>query len=304
MAAGARARADNTPAAAERVLAALLRAGRVRKVVIPTLVGAGTVGGGEMLVQADVWEGMVMASSSFSSSLGVNGLAEDVKRAFVAWSRTRPGALKMEGSEVEAVGLGMKGVDALVRAGFLTAVNGNGDGCSGRGMFARPEERCSLISLERVSRAAAGTVAAVGGEGVLHAAGGTGARNLVGSGVGTGAGEGHGGGYSIAVPGSGMFIKLVSAALEHLEELLRKTQYREMPESDLRERWDGGVVGDSEIAMAKKARGEFVGVVPGKTKKWKEFQGLSFDWVLREAVGAGLVEVFETRSVGRAVRLV
>jgi hypothetical protein len=44
--------------------------------------------------------------------------------------------------------------------------------------------------------------------------------------------------------------------------------------------------------------------MPGRTKKWKEFQGLEFGWVLQEAVGAGLVEVFETQSVGRGVRLV
>jgi hypothetical protein len=111
------------------------------------------------------------------------------------------------------------------------------------------------------------------------------------------------GGFYVAVPGCGVFLKLVSAALEHLADLLRKTQYREMPESDLREKWDGGVVGDNEAALAKKIRGEFTGVMPGRTKKWKEFQGLAFNWVLQEAVGAGLVEVFETRSVGRGVRL-
>jgi hypothetical protein len=120
--------------------------------------------------------------------------------------------------------------------------------------------------------------------------------------AGAGAGAASSG-FRIAVPGSGVFIKLVSAALEHLAELLRKTQYRELSESDLREKWDGGVAGDSEVALAKKTRGEFTGVVPGRTKKWKQFQGLAFDWVLREAVGAGIVEIFETRSVGRGVRL-
>jgi hypothetical protein len=50
-----------------------------------------------------------------------------------------------------------------------------------------------------------------------------------------------------------VFLKLVSAALEHL--------------ADLREKWDGGIVGDSEVALAKKTRGEFTGVMPGRTKK-------------------------------------
>ena len=52
------------------------------------------------------------------------------------------------------------------------------------------------------------------------------------------------------------------------------------------------------------ARGEYFGVLPGRTKKWKEFYGLSFDWLLAEAVSTALVELFETGSVGRGVRLV
>lgn len=157
-----------------------------------------------------------------------------------------------------------------------------------------------MISLETVARAAAGSIAAVGGADAIHAAGGTGA------GGGGAAGRSDQGGVtslSLAVPGNGSFLKLVSASLEHLQFLLEKTPFREMPESDLHERWDGGIVGDKEAALAKKSRGEFAGVLPGRTKKWRDFNGLSFYWVLEEAVGAGLVEVFETRSVGRGVRL-
>lgn len=39
-------------------------------------------------------------------------------------------------------------------------------------------------------------------------------------------------------------------------------------------------------------------------KKWKDFQGVSFGWVLLDALGSGVVETFETSSVGRGVRLV
>ncbi|KAK4105757.1 hypothetical protein N658DRAFT_483178 [Parathielavia hyrcaniae] len=197
--------------------------------------------------------------------------------------------------EMGEEGLGGSEVDALVRAGFLTAGDGGGGSL---GLRARPEERYAMISLKAVSRAAAGSVAAAGGEGVLHAAGGTGGRRISGT-----VGAGAAGEFSVAVPGSGVFVKLVLAALEHLSELLNKTQYREIPESDLREKWDGGIIGESEVTQAKKSRGEFTGVMPGRTKKWKEFHGLAFNWVLQEAVGAGLVEILETRSVGRAVRL-
>ena len=82
-----------------------------------------------------------------------------------------------------------------------------------------------------------------------------------------------------------------------------KSKFREIPVSLLRERWDGGISGDDPAAKAKKYRGEFTGILPSRTRKWKQFHGLSFDWTLAECLGAGLVEVFETGSVGQAVRI-
>ncbi len=37
--------------------------------------------------------------------------------------------------------------------------------------------------------------------------------------------------------------------------------------------------------------GEFVGVMPVRTHKWKKFHGLAFYYDLGEAVGAGLIEI-------------
>lgn len=272
-----------SPTAAEREMAELVRAGTARRVVVPRRRG----GIGELVVMSGELEEMVK---------GCEGLGEDVKEGFVRWLRENPAAQVMSGGD----GLARKRewMDALVRAGFLTAAN-EGVGAGGTGVYARPAERHALLSLETVARAAAGSVDAVGGEGALHAAGGTGARGVDGSARGVAVG-----GLRVAVPGAGAFLKLLSAALEHLVALLEKIPYREMPEHDLREKWDGGIAGDKEAALAKKARGEFVGILPGRTKKWKDFHGLAFDWVLREAVGAGLVEIFETHSVGRGVRLV
>ena len=163
-------------------------------------------------------------------------------------------------------------------------------------MIRRPPRSTLLATLfpyTTLFRSAAGSVAAVGGDGVVHAVG-TGARG--------GKGAVAGAGFRVAVPGAGTYLKLVTAAMEHLTDLLGRTVYGEMSETDLREKWDGGVAGEREAALAKKARGEFVGVLPGRTKKWKEFCGMSFDWVLLEAVGAGTVEMFDTHSVGRGVR--
>lgn len=103
----------------------------------------------------------------------------------------------------------------------------------------------------------------------------------------------------------GMHIKLLVDARTHLLSLLKKSKFKEAPLDVLRERWDGGVSGgNAEREERKKARREFVGVLPGRTKKWRQFYGMRFEWVLEECVGAGLVEVFETGSVGRAVRMV
>ncbi|PVH94962.1 hypothetical protein DM02DRAFT_720998 [Periconia macrospinosa] len=90
--------------------------------------------------------------------------------------------------------------------------------------------------------------------------------------------------YNFSLPNTGSHIKLLIEARTHFLSLLKKTKFKEAPVDVLREQWDGGTL-------------------PGRTKKWRVFWGLRFDWVLGECVGAGLVEVFETGSVGRAVRL-
>lgn len=95
----------------------------------------------------------------------------------------------------------------------------------------------------------------------------------------------------------------MTAARSHLVSLAMKSRFREIPVYLLRERWDGGIAADDPAAKAKKYRGEFAGVLPSRTRKWKRFYGLSFDWALAECLGAGLVEVFETGSVGQAVRI-
>ena len=101
-----------------------------------------------------------------------------------------------------------------------------------------------------------------------------------------------------------MFVaQLLSTARSHLVSLVTKSNFREITVYLLRERWDGGISGEEPAAKAKKYRGEFRGVLPSRTRKWKQFYGLSFDYVLAECMGAGLVEVFETGSVGQAVRI-
>jgi hypothetical protein len=109
--------------------------------------------------------------------------------------------------------------------------------------------------------------------------------------------------YNFSLPNTGTHIKLLVDARMHLIDAVKKAKYKEMPLDALRERWEGGVVVQGEREERKKARREFSGVLPGRTRKWKQYYGMRFEWILEECLGAGLLELFETGSVGRAVRV-
>lgn len=199
-----------------------------------------------------------------------------------------------------------------MRTGFLTSTSTS---LSTANVFARPNAAASgtMTSLFNISRAASGSIAAVGGDGAVHGAGYTGKDSIIPrntSQIGSHSEKDlslfHNNGQELhlALPNTGLYLKLLTTARSHLMFLLHKTKYRELPVHLLRERWDGGIAGDDAAAKAKKFRGEFTGVLPGRTRKWKQFYGLAFDWVLAECLGAGLVEIFETGSVGRAVRAI
>lgn len=183
-----------------------------------------------------------------------------------------------------------------MQAGFLTApsqVSANMDA------FTRPGAGSlgTLTSLARVgAQEASGSIAAVGGDGAVHKAGGAGGGGLYLRQTG-----GHAE-FELSLPSMGPYLRLLSAARAHLMSLLSKSKFKEAPLHLLRERWDGGIAGDDSASKAKRARGEFAGVLPGKTRKWKQFHGLRFEWVLGECVGLGLVELFETGTVGQGVR--
>ena len=272
-----------SPTAVERETAELIRAGVLRKIVV---LRRGRDGGvGEFLVATSDLQDLVERSVA---------LDDGTKRAFLQWLKDNPAKLKLSTGDG---GLKLEQIDRLVKGGFLAASH-DFDGGSVTSVFARPEDRGTNISLETVSRAAAGSVDAVGGQGAVHASGGSGGGRAGGSRSRLGGTE-----LSLAVPGQGAYLKMVSAGLSHVVGILSKSVFKEIPETLLRERWDGGVAKDSKQHAGKRERREFAGVLPGRTKKWKDFYGMAFDWILHEAVGAGLVEVFATGSVGRGIRL-
>jgi hypothetical protein len=186
----------------------------------------------------------------------------------------------------------------LVNAGYLTSPNALtsmlGD------LFMPPGSSNSLASVSSAgSRAATGTLAAVGGAGAVHDSGGSGSRGIRSS-VLARSKERE---MTFALPGTGIYLKLLVAARQHFLQILKSIspRHREATMEILKEKWEGNTPNDP-VNRLKRERGEWAGVLPGKTKRWREFYGMRFDCVLAECVGAGLVELFDTGAVGMAVR--
>ena len=193
-----------------------------------------------------------------------------------------------------------------MRAGFLTA---SCQHLTSVDVLSRPgcTSQGTLTSISSISKAVSGSLAAVGGENAICGAGGSGSvqrsSSISQSEQYPYVSHMEGVDLKVSLPGTGSYLRLLTSARSHLLSLITKSKFREIPLYLLQERWNGGISADDPAAKAKKYRGEFSGVSPHRTRKWKQFYGLSFDWVLAECLGAGLLEVFETGSVGRAARI-
>jgi hypothetical protein len=263
----------------EREIAALQSAGKIRKVKV---VGRGNdiSGVSEVLITAD----------DLQSLLHRSDISADVVTDFCSVLRRYPRATSVPAQDLPA-----SYVTELTRTGFLVSSSLSGS----RNLSLAGS---SLVAIPRISRAASGTSTAVGGDAAFENLGGVGSAQRPKA-----HGRNHppnvqGGEFALSVPNLGPYLRLLSAGRVHLLELLGKSKYKEAPLYLLRERWDGAVDTDTRVSAAKRIRGEFSGVMPSKTKKWKDLYGLSFDWTLEECLGAGLIELFETRSVGLGVR--
>lgn len=180
----------------------------------------------------------------------------------------------------------------LIRSGFLTASSPTEDSTAGSFRSSDLSARGTMSSLGSAGlRFASGTVEAVGGANAIHDAGGRISGLLSGS---------SGQSYNFTLPSIGLYLRLLSSAREHLVDLLSRSSYKEAPADLLRERWNGGVaISEKPIARFKGLSGP---VLPGRTRKWKQFYGLKFEYVLEECLGTGLIEGFDTGSVGLGVR--
>jgi hypothetical protein len=262
----------NSPTTVEKEIAEMIRGGVVRKIVVPGRGGIGEL----LILQKDI-EAMLEQNTDLDKS---------IKGRFLEFLASNRAALSIPRSRISE-----SDAKELMNAGFLTSATPNWSSGDGFSRTAGDGSKGTLTSIDSISRAASGSMAAVGGEGVVHAAGGSGGRIRSSESS-----------FSLAIPSIGPYLKLLVNARAHLVSLVSKARFREMPQSMLHERWDGGISGEDAASEARKMRGQFTGVFPGRTRKWKQFNGLSFTFIVEECVGAGQVEIFDTRSVGRGVR--
>lgn len=277
-----------SPTATDKEIVELAKAGVVRKIVVP---GRGTGG-------SSIAEGVTLYED-LERLVQESGLDEEIAKTLLKRLQDNPLLLNLPGNAFTA-----SQATALKQAGFLTS---SSQGLQPSTSFTHAASPGTLTSLLSISRAASGSMAAVGGESAIHDAGGSGTA----SGIRRSSSQLRNATptdptrtFQISLPNTGPYLRLLTAARTHLLALLQKSRFKEMPLYMLQERWDGGIASDDPAAKAKKYRGEFSGVLPARTKKWKQFYGLRFEWVLAECLGAGLLELFETGSVGRAARIV
>jgi len=279
-----------SPTLVEREIAELTSAGLLRKIVVPGR-GVGGSSISDALVLVEDWEQLVKEEKDLGSDL-IDKYVQQLRTTSLSPTITRGIFDANEAS-------------LLMRAGFVSAPS---QSLNSANIFLRPMDGSSgtLTSIASISRAASGPMGTTGGEGASISAG-LGSSKTQESHFGSipGAKSTRNiGDIQLALPSTGTFLKLLNEARAHLLSILCKSKFKEAPLYLLRERWDGGVETADQAARSSKYGRSFTEILPGRTRKWKQFYGLKFDWVLEECVGAGLIEVFETGSVGRGVRAI
>ncbi|THX51334.1 hypothetical protein D6D06_07434 [Aureobasidium pullulans] len=274
----------------ERELAKLVHSGIVKRLNIPGR-GKGGFAIGEGVILVEDWINTIQQNQALSQPLKekyAKVLEENTS------SYTVPASLFLP-----------EEVSELIAAGFMTSTSALSDHLYSLPGTASSPGSSSLAN--SWSTAATGTLAATGGSSAVHLNGG-GGRGLhlsTSSSSSKLSSAKQPQTLTFSLPNTGAYLQTLTEARTHLLSLLTKSspKYKESTKEMLRERWNGGIPLDDMQSKAKRARGEWNGVLPGKTKKWKQFYGMEFEWILEECLGGGGVECFKTRSVGLGVRV-
>lgn len=235
---------------------------------VADLVGRGALRKVRVDRRGNAGEALIETGDLVAMMRRARTLSVDAQTGFTQWLKSHPTASTMSRAALPAAHL-----DELVRAGFLTSSATRA--VPGTTLAVRPEDRTTLTSIKHVSQFASGTVSAVGGRNAIHLAGGG------GGGVKSSQEEEDREDFRVAVPGHGRYLKLGEGAVDWIRDILGRTRWGEAPEEWLKERFEGGGL---------------------YGPRWKEFWGLEWQWVIGMAVGLGVVEMFETGSMGKGVR--
>ncbi|PYI10538.1 hypothetical protein BO78DRAFT_414620 [Aspergillus sclerotiicarbonarius CBS 121057] len=256
----------DAPTKVEKEIVELVHTGRVRRLIVPGR-GNDAAGLGDCLVLTEEWERLVQDSPALDAPL---------KGKFL-------GLLGRIGNTCAIPGAAFSPPEtmALVRAGFLVSSSSLAKGSS---------SLASLPVLPATSTTPAS--ASTSRSGTDHTSDTNSSPRS----------QFYTAPLFLSLPNTGPYLRLLSAGRSHLLSLLKRSSSSEVPAYLLRDRWDGAVESEKSFSVAKRARGEFAGILPGRTKRWKELYGMNFRWVLEEALGAGLIEIFDTGSVGPGIR--
>jgi hypothetical protein len=254
---------------AEREIASLVQRGIIRKVSIPGRgTGSSAVGDGVVLVSE--WVTLVEENTIIDPTL---------KEKYIVHLRGQ-----------ESQSFTPDEFRTLTHEGFLT---GSSMLPSVSDTYLQPA-KSSLGSLRYVADAgaknAAGSDAAAATSSSQHIHGGKTSGRL----------ERHSqSSYRLSLPNIGPLLRLLPEAREHLIHLLAKSgPYKSLSLHRLKELWDGNLIDFDRPLKERK------GVLPSQMKKWRQFNGVTFEFVLAECLGAGLVECFRTGGVGTGVRAI
>ncbi|KAI5297034.1 hypothetical protein KEM55_005243 [Ascosphaera atra] len=256
----------DAPTKVEKEILSLVENGVVRRLLIPGRAGDAAALG-DCLILMDDWKEMVRVSSALKQSL---------KDKFIALL-----SYNTKTSSVSTSAFSPDEVSALVRSGFLVSPSAIAKSTS-----ANPD--ITSVSVQSSSPSSTPPATAAAAERITSKP----AQKFRDTSM------------FLSIPNLGAYFRLLSAARTRLLAMLKKSSFNEAPLYLLRDRWNGAVEVSTPHEVAKRIRGESTGVLPGRTKMWKELYGLNFRWCLEEALGAGLIEIFETGSVGPAVRRV
>ncbi|EWC46178.1 hypothetical protein DRE_04556 [Drechslerella stenobrocha 248] len=269
----------SSPTATERAIAALVAGGRRVSILQP---GARAR-----------FEGVIRTEDFVASVTRCSALSKNVKEAFLGVLAAHPAT-----ATIAAETLPRDAVMELLAAGFLTISNvaqlhdpsgsSFGDGASVDiaaltptvGALIIPQQDhthlSSLSSLASVSSASSRTPPQLSTAGASVE-------------------------YTVTPPNLGLLTHLQVASRARMLEILRRCPQREATLAFLREKWDGGVSKQKQARVGR--RDPAARKWEGRTRKWREYKGLTADWVIDGMVGGGVLETFHAVGVGMGVKI-